>query len=231
MALFVREFASHQKEVQAFVFETVAVILERLNEQAGREVRCHYSNDGLRDSLYRLLDPLTDRYPIDAAAIAAEFVDERLDDIVEACRRDAERYPTQDPALENLEEVFYSSNGFWATVAYRLANALLRLDVPIIPRSIAGIAHSRTGIDIHPGATIAPGLFIDHGTGIAIGCTAVLHENVNLYNGVVLGTRGKPKRRTDDASGGIQKRHPTIHRDVSTPTRSWAAMSKLARER
>ena len=221
MTLQIREFANHQKEVQTFVVEAVAHISQRLNEQCGRNVRCHYSNEELREALFQLLLPLTDRYAINADETADLFADEYLEQLVEDCRKDAERYPEQDPALENLEEVFYASNGFWATVAYRLANALLRLKVPIIPRSIAGVAHSHTGIDIHPGATIAPGLFIDHGTGIAIGCTAVIDENVNLYNGVVLGTRSKPKKKTDGESGQIQKRHPTIGKNVSLYTNAF----------
>ncbi|MEM9659950.1 MAG: hypothetical protein AAF961_16420, partial [Planctomycetota bacterium] len=165
MTAYVREFVDHHKEVQHFVAEAVAHISQRLNEQSGRRVRCYYSNDALREALYLLIEPLTDRYEIDSGGIADEFADQRIEQIVDACRRDAQRYPQEDPALENLEEVFYASNGFWATVAYRLANALWQLGVPIIPRSIAGAAHSRTGVDIHPGASIAPGLFIDHGTG------------------------------------------------------------------
>ena len=106
-------------------------------------------------------------------------------------------------------------------MAYRIANALLKQDVPIIPRAVSGIAHSHTGIDIHPGATIHPGLFIDHGTGIAIGCTAVIHANVNLYNGVVLGTRSKPRKKTDQETDGIKKRHPTIESNVSLYTNAF----------
>jgi len=144
-----------------------------------------------------------------------------LPNIIEACQIDAERYVTEDPALENIEEVFYASNGFWATVAYRIANALSKLGVPIIPRAITGFAHSRTGVDIHPGATIHPGLFIDHGTGIAIGCTAVIHENVNLYNGVVLGTRSKPRKKTNEQTSSVVKRHPTIQSNVSLYTNAF----------
>ena len=180
-----REFTYHKEQLQDFVEDIVNLILQRLDEQSLNNVKRTYSNEVVEEELFQLLSPLTNRYPIDAEAVAKEFASIQLPGIVQACQTDAQRYITEDPALENIEEVFYASNGFWATVAYRIANALLKLNVPIIPRAVSGIAHSRTGVDIHPGATIHPGLFIDHGTGIAIGCTAVIHSNVNLYNGVV----------------------------------------------
>ena len=217
----VREFKDHKEQVQVFVEQAVNVIMQRLSEQTGHTVRCLYSNDAVEEALVDLLSPLSDRYTIDAKAIARQFVDDYLPEITNACQIDAERYQTEDPALENLEEVFYASNGFWATVAYRIANTLLKQEVPIIPRAISAIAHSRTGVDIHPGATIEAGLFIDHGTGIAIGCTTVIHANVNLYNGVVLGTRSKPKKKTDEESSTIKKRHPTIESNVSLYTNAF----------
>lgn len=217
----VREFMDHKEQLQNFVERTVHLVMQRLNEQSTIEFRCLYTNETVEESLFELLTPLADRYTLDAIAISKEFADELLPKIVEACQIDAERYATEDPALENLEEVFYASNGFWATVAYRIANALLQQRVPIIPRAVSGIAHSRTGVDIHPGATIHPGLFIDHGTGIAIGCTAVIHSNVNLYNGVVLGTRSKPRKKTDGQTDKIAKRHPTIESNVSLYTNAF----------
>ena len=216
-----REFMDHKDQLQDFVETTVHLVMHRLNEQSTRDLSRFYSNEIVEDSLCDLLAPLAERYKLDSKSIAEEFANERLSTIIEASRIDAHRYATEDPALENLEEVFYASNGFWATVAYRIANALLQQKVPIIPRAVSSIAHSRTGVDIHPGATIHPGLFIDHGTGIAIGCTAVIHSNVNLYNGVVLGTRSKPRKKTDQQTDEIQKRHPTIHSYVSLYTNAF----------
>ena len=216
-----RTFTEHKEQLQVFVDRTVNLIMERLSEQAWHNVRRIYSNDIVEEYLIELLEPFADRYPIESEAIAREFVEDYFPGISIACQIDAERYQTEDPALENLDEVFYASNGFWATVAYRIANALFKLQVPIIPRAISSIAHSRTGVDIHPGATIEPGLFIDHGTGIAIGCTAVIHSNVNLYNGVVLGTRSKPKKKMDEGSETIKKRHPTIESNVSLYTNAF----------
>ena len=219
--MIVRQFMDHKEQLQVFVERTVNLIMQRLSEQAGHKVRCIYSNDTVADALVDLLAPLAERYSFESETIARKFVDDYLPEISIACQIDAERYQTEDPALENLDEVFYASNGFWATVAYRIANGLLKLGVPIIPRGISAVAHSRTGVDIHPGATIDPGLFIDHGTGIAIGCTAVIHANVNLYNGVVLGTRSKPRKKTDEASTTIKKRHPTIESNVSLYTNAF----------
>ena len=216
-----REFMDHKEQVLIFVERAVNLIMHRLSETSPDRVGSRQSVMFVEDALVDLLAPLEDRYPIDADSIATEFVNNRLPAITDACQIDAERYQTEDPALENLDEVFYASNGFWATVAYRIANSLLHLEVPIMPRAISAVAHSRTGVDIHPGASIAPGLFIDHGTGIAIGCTAVIHANVNLYNGVVLGTRGKPKKKTSQGSLAIQKRHPTIESNVSLYTNAF----------
>ena len=94
-----------------------------------------------------------------------------------------------------------------------MAHELYRLEVPFIPRMLSEWAHSRTGIDIHPGAQIGPSFFIDHGTGVVIGETTVIHSNVKIYQGVTLGALSFPK----DESGAIirgTKRHPTIESGV-----------------
>ena len=204
--------------VQTFVSDTVNLIIEHLDPQQGHPLEVSYRDHAIESELSRLISVIEDRFDIDSVSLSRQFVDEQLPSIIQACRLDFARYPAQDPALSNLEEVLFASNGFWATSAYRLAHGLRQLRVPVLPRAISGLAHSKTGIDIHPGASIAPGLFIDHGTGIAIGCTAIIRENVNLYNGVVLGTRSKPRKRKDEASGVVAKRHPTIESNVSLYT-------------
>lgn len=216
-----RSFTQQTRAIQEFVVDTVDLILERLESQTTHEVACIYCNDELREQLAFLIEPLADRYDLDPQGIADQFTGANFNELIELCRSDFRRYPIQDPALSNLEEVFFSSNGFWATVAYRIAYSLRTLGVPIIPRAISGFAHSRTGVDIHPGAKIGPGLFIDHGTGIAIGCTAVLHSNISLYNGVVLGTRSKPSKETTEDSVTVQKRHPTIESGASLYTNAF----------
>ncbi len=111
-----------------------------------------------------------------------------------------------DPAALNKEEVILSYPGLYAISIYRLAHALYELGLPLIPRMMTEHAHSLTGIDIHPGATVGAYFFIDHGTGIVIGETTVIGEGVKIYQGVTLGglsTRGGQRLRG-------KKRHPTI---------------------
>ncbi len=117
-----------------------------------------------------------------------------------------------DPAAQGYDEVIFSYPGLFAITVYRLANRLHCLGVPIIPRIMTEYAHSRTGIDIHPGATIGPGFFIDHGTGVVIGETTEIGQNVRLYQGVTLGALSLPK----DAGDRYRhtKRHPTIEDEV-----------------
>jgi len=116
-----------------------------------------------------------------------------------------------DPAAKSMEEIICSYPGLYAITVYRLAHELYTLGVPMLPRMMTEYAHSATGIDIHPGATIGDYFFIDHGTGIVIGETTVIGQRVKIYQGVTLGglsTRGGQSLR------GI-KRHPTISDDVT----------------
>lgn len=116
-----------------------------------------------------------------------------------------------DPAAGSREEVIIAYPGLYATTVHRLAHALYLLGVPLIPRMMAEYAHGRTGIDIHPGASIGKYFFIDHGTGIVIGETTVIGDRVKIYQGVTIGalsTRGGQRLHG-------QKRHPTIENNVT----------------
>ncbi len=116
-----------------------------------------------------------------------------------------------DPAATSIDEIIFAYPGIQAITIYRLAHELYELNVPILPRIMTEYAHSTTGIDIHPGATIGRFFFIDHGTGIVIGETTVIGENVKVYQGVTLGalsTRGGQTLR------GV-RRHPTIEDNVT----------------
>ncbi len=115
-----------------------------------------------------------------------------------------------DPAAKNIEEVVFSYPSIEAIVAYRIANRLHRAGVPMIPRIITEHAHSRTGIDISPGATIGERFFIDHGTGVVIGETTEIGNDVKLYQGVTLGALSVPHRTEVK-----KKRHPTIEDGVT----------------
>ncbi|GAB6039067.1 serine acetyltransferase [Fundidesulfovibrio butyratiphilus] len=119
-----------------------------------------------------------------------------------------------DPAAKSHGETVFCYPSITALIHQRVAHELYRLDVDIIPRIITEMAHSRTGIDIHPGAAIGKGFFIDHGTGTVIGETCVIGDNVRLYQGVTLGAKSFPK----DAKGNPVKglaRHPIVEDDVT----------------
>lgn len=114
-----------------------------------------------------------------------------------------------DPAAKSVEEVIVSYPGLQAIAVHRLAHYFWVRQVPLIPRMMSEIVHGRTGIDIHPGATIGDSFFIDHGTGVVIGETTVIGSNVKLYQGVTLGALSVRKDEADT------KRHPTIEDDVT----------------
>jgi serine O-acetyltransferase len=117
-----------------------------------------------------------------------------------------------DPAAQGPDEVIFSYPGLLAITIYRMANTLMRLGVPIIPRIMTEHAHSLTGIDIHPGAAIGEHFFIDHGTGVVIGETTEIGNRVRLYQGVTLGALSLPRNAGTLYRG--TKRHPTIEDDV-----------------
>jgi len=121
---------------------------------------------------------------------------------------DARAIHEGDPASESLDEVISAYPGFFAIYTQRIAHALHGLGVPILPRMLTEYAHIRTGIDIHPGATIGDRFCIDHGTGVVIGETAVIGHNVKIYQGVSLGALSVSKELAR------QKRHPTVEDDV-----------------
>jgi serine O-acetyltransferase len=119
-----------------------------------------------------------------------------------------------DPAADSIEEIIFSYPSVEAITAYRIAHQLHLEGVPILPRIVAYDAHQRTGVDIHPGATIAEGFFMDHGTGIVIGETAEIGRGVKLYQGVTLGALSTRRTASDDAPVP-RKRHPTLEDGVT----------------
>ncbi|MGM9804097.1 MAG: serine O-acetyltransferase [Muribaculaceae bacterium] len=137
----------------------------------------------------------------------------RLPEIRRVCHTDVEAMYEGDPAAVSYEEVIYCYPAIRAIINYRVAHELLLSGVPIIPRMITEAAHSETGIDIHPAATIGERFAIDHGTGVVIGATAIIGRNVKLYQGVTLGAKSFDL----DENGNPVKdvpRHPIIGDDV-----------------
>jgi serine O-acetyltransferase len=114
-----------------------------------------------------------------------------------------------DPAAKSRDEVILSYPGLEAVAAHRIAHELYLLNIPLIPRMMSEHVHKNTGIDIHPGASIGDGFFIDHATGVVIGETAVIGKNVKLYQGVTIGALSVAKEEAD------RKRHPTLEDDVT----------------
>ena len=141
-------------------------------------------------------------------AKAVEFL-ERIPDLRRVLATDVQAAYDGDPAVRTLDEVIFCYPGLEAVTIHRLAHILHRLDVPLIPRMMAEWAHGRTGIDIHPGATIGDHFFIDHGTGVVIGETCEIGSHVKLYQGVTLGALSF---QTDGDGHLVRgtKRHPTI---------------------
>jgi serine O-acetyltransferase len=134
---------------------------------------------------------------------------ESLPKVLESLNLDAEAIVECDPASMSIEEVYMAYPGFYAIAIYRLAHELYKEGLPLIPRLMTEYAHSKTGVDINPGAKIGKSFFIDHATGVVIGESAIINDNVKLYQGVTLGALyvAKNLRQT--------KRHPTIEDNVT----------------
>lgn len=132
-----------------------------------------------------------------------------LPGILEKLILDAEAILQCDPASLSIQEIYMAYPGFYAIAIYRLAHELYRQGLPLIPRLMTEYAHRQTGVDINPGATIGKSFFIDHATGVVIGETAVIHDNVKVYQGVTLGALYVAKNLENT------KRHPTIMSNVT----------------
>lgn len=117
-----------------------------------------------------------------------------------------------DPAATGIDEILFCYPGTYAICVYRIANALLHLGAQLIPRMMTELAKQRTGIDIHPGASVGAAFFIDHGTGVVIGQTAIIGNRVRIYQGVTLGALSIPTGEARPAPG--QRRHPRLEDDV-----------------
>ncbi len=144
----------------------------------------------------------------ESAVTIAENFFSVIPEIYRQLIKDAESILHFDPASESLEEVLVAYPGFYATAIYRFSHQLFQYNIPILPRLFSEYAHSKTGIDIHPGAQIGHPFFIDHGTGIVIGETTIIGNNVKIYQGVTLGALSVAKELSE------VKRHPTIEDNV-----------------
>lgn len=144
--------------------------------------------------------------------IAANFIS-KLPELKSILATDVESTYLADPAATSTSEVIYCYPSIRATSAYRIANLLYRLGVPVIPRMITELAHSETGIDIHPAATIGESFTIDHGTGVVVGATSIIGHHVKIYQGVTLGAKSFDLDENNNPIKGIP-RHPIIGNNV-----------------
>ena len=134
----------------------------------------------------------------------------RLADVRKTLELDVDAAFRGDPAARSHHEIIFSYPGLEAITTFRVAHELYALGVPYIPRMMTELAHAKTGIDIHPGATVGPGFFIDHGTGVVIGQTCEIGREVKVYQGVTLGALSFTKDDNGALLHGAYKRHPTL---------------------
>lgn len=153
-----------------------------------------------------------DKHQLSAKKKAVQFIED-LPEIRRKLVTDVNAIYLNDPAAKNIGEVIFCYPGIRAITNYRVANKLLNLDVPLIPRFISEMAHSETGIDIHPRAQIGENFTIDHGTGVVIGSTSIIGNNVKIYQGVTLGAKSFPLDDDGNPIKGIL-RHPIVEDDV-----------------
>lgn len=154
-----------------------------------------------------LLDPMEKILNEPINDIAKKFF-KKLPDIYDKLLMDADTFLGSDPAARSIESIIMYYPGFYTISVYRLSHVLYKLKIPFLPRILSEYAHSKTGIDIHPGAEIGLNFFIDHGTGVVIGETTIIGNNVKIYQGVTLGAMYVKKSLKG------KKRHPTIEDNV-----------------
>lgn len=192
-----------KKRVIEFSLDLFEYLFPVVENEKNYENKHKRKADGLRNSLLEILYAFSEAYQLNEEKIASAFFEE-LESCKASLMEDANAMLQFDPAAKSIEEVVITYPGFQAIAAYRVANILYRLQVPLIPRIISEHAHSTTGIDIHPGATIGVPFMIDHGTGVVIGETTVIGKNVKVYQGVTFGALAVKKEEAET------KRHPTI---------------------
>lgn len=180
-----------------YVGHTLGVALTRLRQQVQLELG--------HEARLRGAEPPAEATAADVVSAFAR----RLPAVRELLDSDVTAAFQGDPAARSVDEVLLCYPGLHALISHRLAHELYRLGVPLIARVIAELAHANTGIDIHPGAQIGPGCFIDHGTGVVIGETAILGRGVRIYQNVTLGAKSFPTDGNGNPVKG-QPRHPIV---------------------
>ncbi len=197
-----------EEEIHAFITKTLQFLFPELGDARLNSIlEIQTAHNVLRIQFEELLKKTKACDPDCTASLSESFFDS-LETIYDYSVEDAEAIVSGDPAAYNHKEVIRTYPGFLAIAIFRIASVMYQLDIPYLPRIFTEYAHSRTGIDIHPGATIGQRFCIDHGTGIVIGETTTIGNNVKVYQGVTLGALSVRKDMAQT------KRHPNIEDNV-----------------
>lgn len=190
-----------KEDVTSYIWEKIASIYHLLSREVFKSLNSPYGKQ-------------EDEKTLSDQSIEITFaILNKIPHIREKLRGDVSAAYEGDPAAKSLDEIIVSYPGIEAIAVYRVAHELHLLKAPLIPRIMTEYAHSKTGIDIHPGSSIGENFFIDHGTGVVIGETAEIGNNVRIYQGVTLGALGVEKNADGKIKRG-KKRHPTIKDNV-----------------
>lgn len=192
-----------RETIQYYIGAKLESIFRILSEQIKRGF-CFSCKDDMSDC---------NACAIKSKELALQFINE-LPHIKHMLSTDVLAAFNGDPAAKNYGEIIFSYPSILTLTHHRIAHALLKLDVPLIPRIISEMAHAHTGIDIHPGAQIDESFFIDHGTGVVIGETCIIGRNVRIYQSVTLGAKSFPLDENGKPIKGIP-RHPILEDDVT----------------
>lgn len=209
-------FTAHQecsdcpspKVIHTFFEDVLGVLfpeysVQKISDQATIE----FTLNKLKEELSIILERNPNLHQGNGPQLGSSFFD-GLEQVYDWIQQDVDAMFAGDPAAKSRTEILRSYPGFYAISAYRIAHSLHTLGIKLIPRMITEFAHSKTGIDIHPGATIGQYFCIDHGTGVVIGETTLIGDHVKIYQGVTLGALSVDKADAD------LKRHPTIEDEV-----------------
>jgi len=196
----------HKININYFIGDKVTNIMEDLSDEIAKSFRHEHI---IKNNVCELCDESMNK-----GVEASIHLLKMMPEIRLKLANDVESSYNGDPAAKSFNEIVFSYPGLLAITVHRIAHELYKLNIPMIPRIMSEYSHSLTGIDIHPGAKIGNNFFIDHGTGVVIGETCIIGNNVKIYQGVTLGALSFPKDEKGKLLKGLQ-RHPIIEDNVT----------------
>jgi len=192
--------------IQYYLGDKISNVYERLSKEIANSFRHEHI---IKNNKCELCDD-----SIQKGAESTLYLLDNIPKIRDLLSLDVQAAYDGDPAAKSINEIVFSYPGFFAITIHRIAHVLYEKNIPLIPRIMSEYSHSKTGIDIHPGAKIGKYFFIDHGTGVVIGETCIIGNNVKIYQGVTLGALSFPKDEKGKLLKGLQ-RHPIIEDNVT----------------